>query len=121
MVVFVITTVGFAGANIFYDAFLVDITEDERMDKVSSMGFALGYIGSTIPFIICMAIVVLATAKIVPFSVETAYKISFVITAAWWFVFSIPMIKDVVQKHGIEPESHNVRKKFFKDLQTVKI
>lgn len=120
LIVFVITTIGFAGANIFYDAFLVDITEDERMDNVSSMGFALGYIGSTIPFIICMAIVVLATAKIVPISVETAYKISFVITAAWWLVFSIPMIKDVVQKHGIEPESHSVRKSFSRIWQTIK-
>ena len=105
LIAYVITAIGFAGANIFYDAFLVDVAEDANMDRVSSLGFALGYIGSTIPFIICMIFVVLATLGKAPFSVETAYKISFIITALWWMGFSIPILRDVHQVYGIDAES----------------
>ncbi|WP_418473850.1 MFS transporter [Frisingicoccus sp.] len=112
LIVYVITAIGFAGSNIFYDAFLVDVSEDKNMDRVSSLGFALGYIGSTIPFILCMVLVVLATLEVIPLSLEMSYKISFIITALWWIGFSIPMIKDVHQIYGIEPEAHYVRKSF---------
>jgi len=120
LVAYVITAIGFAGSNIFYDAFLVDVSEDANMDRVSSLGFALGYIGSTIPFIICMVFVVLATLGKAPFSVETAYKISFIITALWWIGFSIPILRDVHQVYGIEPEPHFVRNSFRRLGQTLK-
>lgn len=112
LIFYVVTAVGFAGANIFYDAFLVDVSSDDKMDRVSSLGFALGYIGSTIPFIVCMLLVVLATLGILPISVETSYKISFIITALWWMGFSIPIIRDVHQIYGMEPEPHFIRKSF---------
>ena len=89
--------VGFSGTNIFYDAFLVDVTTKERMDKVSSAGFALGYIGSTIPFIISIAVVLLSQMKIIPISLPLACKITFLITAVWWLVFTIPILKNVNQ------------------------
>lgn len=120
LIAYVITAIGFAGSNIFYDAFLVDVSEDANMDRVSSLGFALGYIGSTIPFIICMVFVVLATLGKAPFSVETAYKISFIITALWWIGFSIPILRDVHQIYGIEPEPHFVRNSFRRLGQTLK-
>lgn len=120
LVAYVITAIGFAGSNIFYDAFLVDVSEDANMDRVSSLGFALGYIGSTIPFIICMVFVVLATLGKAPFSVETAYKISFIITALWWIGFSIPILRDVHQVYGIEPEPHFVKNSFRRLGQTLK-
>lgn len=120
LIAYVITAIGFAGANIFYDAFLVDVAEDANMDRVSSLGFALGYIGSTIPFIICMIFVVLATLGKAPFSVETAYKISFIITALWWIGFSIPILRDVHQVYGIDAEPHFVRNSFRRLGQTLK-
>ncbi len=120
LVVYVISAIGFAGSNIFYDAFLVDVSEDKDMDRVSSLGYALGYIGSTIPFIICMVIVLLATMNIVPLSVNTAYKISFFITFLWWLVFSIPIIKNVHQKYGIDPEPHYIRRSFARIWETLK-
>lgn len=120
LIAYVVTAIGFAGANIFYDAFLVDVSEDANMDRVSSLGFALGYIGSTIPFIICMVLVVLATLGKAPFRVETSYKISFVITALWWIGFSLPILRDVHQIYGINAEPHFVKNSFRRLGQTFK-
>lgn len=112
LIVYVITAMGFSGANTFYDAFLVDVTTEERMDKVSTSGFAWGYIGSTIPFIICMAIVYMAQKSIIPISSAAAAQISFIITAIWWAVFTIPMLKNVKQIYGIEIEPKPIRNSF---------
>lgn len=120
LVVYVVSAIGFAGSNIFYDAFLVDVSEDKDMDRVSSLGYALGYIGSTIPFIICMIIVVLSMMEMIPLSLTAAYRISFVITFLWWLGFSIPIIKNVHQKYGIEPEPHYVRQSFARIFKTLK-
>ena len=72
---YVLTCVGFAGGNIFYDSFLVDVTEDKNMDSVSSKGFAYGYIASVIPFAICLgAIFLLGMDKFIGF------QLAFIIT-----------------------------------------
>lgn len=120
LILYIISAIGFSGSCVFYDAFLVDITTEERMDKVSTLGFALGYIGSTIPFIISMAIVVLAQFKKIPISVTGAQQISFVITSLWWVVFTIPMLKRVKQIHGIELESKPIIKSFKRIAYTFK-
>ncbi|WP_040211139.1 MFS transporter [Clostridium polynesiense] len=109
---YVLTAVGFSGANIFYDSFLIDVTTEERMDKVSTAGFAWGYIGSTIPFIICMIIVILSQQKMIPLSVPSASKVSFILTAIWWGVFTIPLLKNVTQNYGIPVEANPISKSF---------
>lgn len=115
---YALSVVGFAGANIFYDAFLVDVTTEERMDKVSSMGFAMGYIGSTIPFIISIAIVLMSQLSILPISLIVACKLSFLITALWWGVFTIPLLKDVNQKYYIEKEDKAIANSFKRIVDT---
>ena len=86
---YVLSAIGFAGSNIFYDAFLVDVTSDENMDRVSSRGFAFGYIASVIPFGISLALIfVLGDEHAI------GYQIGFIITALWWGLLTIPMIKD---------------------------
>jgi UMF1 family MFS transporter len=79
------------------------------MDEVSSQGYAWGYIGSCVPFIACLAIVLTR-----PFgmSFQNAMQIAFVITAAWWVAFTIPMLKDVEQTHYKPREDHAVSKAF---------
>jgi UMF1 family MFS transporter len=98
--------IGYAGSNIVYDAFLVDVTEDDRMDYVSSFGFAIGYIGSCVPFIISIALV-MAGGKI-GLTGLAPVKIVFAINAVWWLLFSIPFVKDVKQVHGVEEGAKNI-------------
>ncbi|WOV87477.1 MFS transporter [Sporosarcina oncorhynchi] len=104
LIIYAITAVGFHGANIFYDAFLVDVTAEEKMDEVSARGFGLGYIGGAIPFILSIALILLAEKGIIPIPMVIATKMAFVITGIWWFVFTIPMLKNVIQIHSIERE-----------------
>ena len=117
---YILTAIGFSGSLIFYDAFLVDVTTEDRMDRVSSLGYALGYIGSTIPFILCMAIVILAQQKLLPLSVAEASQISFVLTSLWWAAFSIPLLKKVKQIHGLEVEPNPIRNSFIRLGKTLR-
>ena len=100
---YILGTIGFSGSCIYYDSFLLDVTDTDRMDRVSSVGYGLGYIGgSTIPLIISLGLIQFGS-KI---GIETvaATKFSFILTALWWLVFTIPMLRNVRQKHAIEPE-----------------
>jgi MFS transporter, UMF1 family len=112
--------VGFAGANVFYDAFLVDVTTEERMNRISSRGLGFGYIGSTIPFIMSIVIIILAQKNIIPISVAMASKVAFLITAAWWGLFAIPLIKNVHQRYYIEREPNPVVNSFKRLGSTLK-
>lgn len=114
------TLVGFSGTNIFYDAFLVDVSTKERMDKVSSYGFALGYIGSTIPFMISIAVVLLTQMEILPITLPLACKITFLITSVWWLIFTFPILKNVNQIYYVEPEKNPVQKSFKRLFSTLK-
>jgi MFS transporter, UMF1 family len=117
---YTVAAVGSAGANVFYDAFLVDVTTEERMNRISSRGLGFGYIGSTIPFIISIAIIILAQSETIPISVTTASKIAFLITAAWWGLFAIPLIKNVHQRYYIEREPNPVVNSFKRLGSTLK-
>lgn len=119
---YILSAIGFAGANIFYDSFLVDISSNERMDQVSSSGFAYGYIASIIPFGISLVFVYfLGMDKAI------GYQIGFIITALWWGLFTIPMLKSVHQKHYIESEPRPVYNSFkrlgktFKEIKKYKV
>lgn len=120
LAVYTLTTLGARGANVFYDAYIVDVTGKERMDELSARGYALGYIGSSIPFIACIAIIVSAQMELIPLSMSGASRTAFLITAAWWLVFTIPMLKNVRQLHGIDPEPRIVANSFKRLGQTFK-
>ena len=81
---------------VFYDALLVDATTDERMDEVSAQGFAWGYVGSCILFIVCLLVVL--NAEKLGLTMQTAMLIAFVITTIWWVAFTVPMLRNVEQK-----------------------
>lgn len=101
LALYIFARVGWAGANLFYDAFLVDVTTPERMDRISARGFGLGYIGSVIPFSII--IILILKAGIENGLPLTATKLGFVIVALWWLCLSIPAARHVTQNHYIDP------------------
>lgn len=106
LVVFVITKVGFSGSLIFYDSMLVDVTTDERMDDVSSQGYAWGYIGSCVPFIASLALIF--GADYIGISGTMATAIAFVINALWWAVVTIPLLKNYKQNYYVETRTSGV-------------
>jgi MFS transporter, UMF1 family len=116
IVFYVISAIGFSGANIFYDAFLVDISPNDRMDKVSSRGFAFGYISSVIPFGISLGLIFF-----LGMDRAIGYQIGFIITALWWGLLTVPMIRDVKQRYFIEPEPQPVLRSFNRLADTFKI
>ncbi len=104
LIVYVVSSVMLNGSMVFYDAFLVDATTEDRYDQVSSSGYAWGYIGSCIPFILCLAVVLGGSS--IGIDMVAGMKISFVITAAWWLAFSIPLVRNVHQTHFKERAEH---------------
>ncbi|MED4205096.1 MFS transporter [Neobacillus mesonae] len=120
LICYMLTVIGFGGTNIFYDAFLVDVTTEERMNRISSNGFAMGYIGSTIPFILGIALIILSQQHILPISVSTASQLAFAITALWWGLFTIPMLKNVNQIYYKEQVPNPISNSFKQLLQTFK-
>ena len=116
---YILGTLGFNGSCIYYDGFLHDVTTEERMDRVSTMGYGLGYIGgSTIPLVVSLLIIQFGDR--IGISSLLATKLSFVLTAVWWLIFTIPMLKNVRQKHGIAPEKHIVSQTLRSMAQTGK-
>jgi UMF1 family MFS transporter len=99
--IFVAARLGYSACNVFYDSMLTDVTTDQRMDMVSSHGYAWGYVGSCIPFIAGIVVLFVTGMSV------RGFQISFLITAAWWLLLTIPLLKNVRQVHYLEgrPES----------------
>lgn len=112
LICFLFSSIGSTGANIFYDAFLVDVTTNKRMNRVSARGYGLGYIGSAIPFLLSIVLIMLAQQEFIPISSITASRIAFLITAAWWGAFTIPLLRNVKQRYAIKAEPQIIRNSF---------
>ena len=104
LVLFIVAKVAYSLSLIVYDSMLTDITTEERMDAVSSKGYAWGYIASVVPFIISL-IFVLMYDKI-GMTLKTAMMIAFILNAVWWISSTLPLVKSYKQKYYIEPEAH---------------
>ena len=118
LVVFVIAKVGYSSSLIFYDSMLSDVTQEDRMDDVSAQGYAWGYIGSCVPFVFSLILVLGAEA--IGISMEMAMTIAFFIIAIWWVVMSLPLLKTYRQKYYVEKPTHVVRESFARLGRTLK-
>ena len=103
LALYIVSVIGFDASAIYYDAFLTDITTPERMDRVSTMGYGLGYIGgSTIPLVIFLLMNLAGVPML------TCLAVIFAITAVWWLVFSLPLLKNCRQTSGKPYEKGDV-------------
>ena len=130
IVVFVLAMLGYNGSLIFYDAFIVDVCEDERVDEVSAAGYAWGYIASTFAFLIF--VIPFALVTLFPdangnfvlgpicLSYRMACSITMALAVAWWWFYSRPMLKNIKQKHYHEETAHPVRDTFSRLWETFK-
>ncbi len=108
--VFVLAKTGYSASLVFYDAMLTDVTEPDRMDTVSSHGYAWGYIGSCIPFVACLGIVLGGGS--LGMDMQTSMILAFIITALWWLFSSVPLLRSYQQKYFSEAGEHVVRNSF---------
>lgn len=104
LVVYVLCTIGLNSSMTFYDAMLTDITADERMDAVSSSGYAWGYVGSTVPFILCIALI-FGGPSILGLDTLTCTRFTFIITGLWWLAFTVPLLRTYKQRYGKERDA----------------
>lgn len=91
LLLYAFATVGFSGANVFYDSMITDVAEEPEYDMVSAYGYALGYIGGGLLF----AVNVLMVQKPEWFGLSDAgqaVRISFLSVAAWWAIFTLPLL-----------------------------
>lgn len=118
LAVYVVAKVGFSGSLVFYDAMLTEVTTPKRMDMVSSLGYALGYIGSIIPFIASLVVVLFYDS----FGITqgTAMVAAFLITAVWWLVCSLPLSKRYQQTACAGKEDRSLLSGFRQLWNTLK-
>lgn len=102
--IIVAAKVGLHSSLIFYDAMLVDVTDDSRMNRLSSLGYAWGYIGSCIPFLISLVLVLFYEP--IGISMTVAMVIAFLLNAAWWLVCSLPLLFSYKQIHSLPRGQH---------------
>ncbi|MEW5909603.1 MAG: MFS transporter [Thermodesulfobacteriota bacterium] len=119
LVYYVAAKFAYSGANLFYDAFLVDVAEKKRMDWISSCGYAWGYIGGTIPFLAVIGVILYTMSgsgsTVIPvFSVRFA----FVAVSLWWGLLSIPMLKNVRQIYFIPHSPNPIRETLARLVNT---
>ena len=128
---FMISSISYGLTNVVYDAFLVDVTTEDRMDYVSSQGYAWGYIGSMIPFFVAIIPyglvtfgVLDGTSTVAGLTIEyLTIAFAFLVALAWWFVYSIPLLKDVEQVYNVD-DKHMVKESFkriantFRDIKS---
>lgn len=94
---YVFAAIGFAGANVFYDALIVNVAPPSRYEWASSLGFGLGYLGGGLLFAGCVAMT-LQPAWFGLGSADQAVKLSFLVTALWWALFTIPLARNVSER-----------------------
>ena len=120
LILFVFTKICYSASLTIYDSMLNDITSEERMDEVSSYGFAWGYIGSCIPFLIALIAYVLGPDMVGVLPDMLSKGIGFTVTAVWWLLVTIPLIRGFKQRNYVETEGHDIRKAFAEIFHTLK-
>jgi UMF1 family MFS transporter len=98
IILYVIGIIGFSGANVFYDAMLVLVSPPERRHRDSAFGFALGYLGGGLLFLINVVMTLKPALFGLP-DMAAAVKWAFLSVGIWWAVFSLPLLFNVRERN----------------------
>ena len=123
IVIYVFSKIFYSASLTFYDSMLNDVTTVERMDQVSSYGFAWGYIGSCIPFLLAMGAYVISGGlkeDLMWISPMAGRIIGLTVTGLWWLLVTIPLIRNYRQVYYVEAEKGAVRRVFAQIGRTLK-
>ena len=120
LLLFAVTKIFYNMSLMFYDSMLNDITTEERMDEVSSYGYAWGYLGSCIPFLIALVAYVLGPDMVGIISGKLSMAIGFAVTGLWWLLVTVPLIKNYKQINYVEKKEHAVRSAFRRIFETIR-
>ncbi len=115
---FILATVGHAGSLVFYNAYLPEIVTEDRMDKVSAMGFAWGYIGSVLLLLLNLWMIMQPAT----FGLPEGYlpiRISFLLVGLWWLAFSQITFKYLPHNTAAGHGKDNLMLEGFKQLKMV--
>ena len=110
LVIYVVTKVGYSSSLVFYDSMLPEITTESRMDEVSSRGYAYGYIGSVIPFAVCLMVVLMP--QTFGLTTGSAMCVAFAITAVWWLGMTVPLMRRYHQSAYAPQQGHPIAAAF---------
>ncbi len=120
LIMYVLTKVFYNASLIFYDSMLVDVTTEDRMDEVSSYGYAWGYLGSCIPFILALLAYILGPDMVGLLSENLSKIIGFSVTGIWWLIVTLPLLKNYKQNNYVENAHVSVADSFLKLFTTLK-
>lgn len=109
-IIYIITEASLSSSCVFYDSMLSDVTTEDRLHNVSANGYAWGYIGSCIPFVLCLGLVLAIPNTVIP--MQWRMTASFLITAVWWLSFTLPIFKSYRQKNFMPKPLHPIRGTF---------
>ncbi len=122
LILYGLARVGFAAANLCYDSFLTDVAPKAEMDRISARGYGWGYIGSTVPFLLSLAGLLITRRMYTSEDCFPAagFAVAFVIVAVWWGLFSLPLLKNVHQMYSVPPSARPFRDSFLTLHETFK-
>ena len=117
LVIYVLTKIFYNASLVFYDSMLVDVTTKDRMDEVSSYGYAWGYLGSCVPFLVSLAAYICGPDMLGYISNRLSMIIGFAVTGIWWFVVTIPLFKSYKQMNYVsDAADKDIHKNFENDV-----
>ena len=105
---YVVGNIGFMGSNIFYDALLPSVAEERSFDRISGLGFALGYLGGGVLFALNVWMVQSPETFGLSDAAE-AVRLSFVSVAIWWALFSLPLLLFVEERRDASKSSGTLK------------
>lgn len=122
VIAYILASIGFSGGNIFYDSLIIDVSNDQSRNQVSAFGYAMGYLGGGILFVVNVLMYLQPNIFGLASEID-AVLFSFLSVAIWWSIFTLPLIKFVKERKGEITSlslASTVKNSFFRVINTFK-